>query len=439
MTVCNKKIKISRNLKKEILVNFNGGNITSDGGLLLIKKIDKLLRLTEKISESIKDRRDAEKIKHDMRSLIKQKIYQLTLGYEDNIDANKLRNDPIFKVAINRNPETDEPLATQSTLSRLENNLRIKDLYELTRTMIKIYKDRKKRNGIPKSIVIDIDPTDDPTHGKQQYTMFHGYYWQMQYYPLLIFDGESGDIIAPLLRPGMVTASQSADTFLSRIIPMIRESFPETKIIIRGDAGFGVPKMYNYCERNKLEYIFGITSNNVLKRHTKDIEEKQKKDFEITKEDQRTYKTFEYKAESWEKERKIISKIEHNRYGSNVRFIVTNISFESAENGYKFYTERGRCENYIKDLKNNLYMNRLSCTSYRANWFRMLMSCFSYVIMQELRILLSGIEELEKVETDTIRLKILKIGGRVKETTRKIHVFLSSSFVFKELFLRLLS
>ena len=438
MTVCNKKIKISRKIKKLISVNFKGGNITSDGGLLLIEKIDRSLKLSKQISDSINDTRDPAKIEHDLINLIQQKMYQIAMGYEDNNDANKLRNDPIFKTTINRLPESDNPLATQSTLSRLDNMIKRKDIFELMKTFVKIYIDRKMKAGIPKEITIDIDPTDDPTHGNQQCSMFHGYYWQTQYFPLLVFDADTGDLIAPLLRPGMVTASQTADSLLSRVIIMIRERFPNVKITLRGDAGFGNPKMYDYCEGDKLKYIFGISSNNVLRKHTKEIEKQQKKNYDLTKSDQRDYITFQYKSESWDFERTIIAKIEHNSHGSNVRFLVTDKTFQSAKEGYEYYTQRGQCENYIKNLKNQLSLDRLSCCAYSANWFRMLMSCFAYVIMQELRLLLSGVEEFEKAEINTIRLKLLKIGGRIKESSRRISIFLSSCFVYKDLFLRLI-
>ncbi|HOV15335.1 MAG TPA: IS1380 family transposase [Spirochaetota bacterium] len=287
-------------------------------------------------------------------------------------------------------------------------------------------------------MIIDIDPTDDPCHGKQENGLFHGYYWQTQYFPLLVFDGKTGDLIAPMLRPGTVHASEGADSLLKRVIKRIRKSFPDVKIKIRGDAGFGLPRMYNYCEGSKLSYIFGLAGNDVLKRHTNEIAAKQKLDFEKDKKDIREYITFKYQAKTWDKEKTVIAKIEYNEHGSNIRFIVTNIDFETPEKGYKYYTERGQCENYIKDLKNHLYLDRLSCCSYIANYFRMLLSCFGYIIMQELRLKLAG-TEFEKMETNTIRLKLFKIGARIKESSRRIWINLSSYFIYKDFFLKLVT
>ena len=431
MTVCKNKRRLAREIKKKISTDFKGGNISSDAGLLLINKIDSHLELSNKVSNSIVDYRNQSKIEHTFQDLLKQRMYQIIAGYEDCIDANSLRNDPIFKTICGRLSETDSPLAGQSTLSRLENNISTSDLHALSNLMVDVYISRKKRDGIPKKIVIDIDPTDDPCHGKQEFSLFHGYYWQNQYFPLLVFDACSGDIICPLLRPGVVHASQGADSLLRRILKKIRCAFPSVEITIRGDAGFGLPKMYDFCENGCSKFMFGLAGNPVLKKKTEEIEKKLLEEYERSKIDQKEYITFNYKADTWKHDRVVIAKIERNHHGGNIRFVVTNIDFETSEAGCLFYTERGQCENFIKDLKNHLYLDRLSCSSYKANWFRMLMSCFGYVIMQEIRLLLKG-TEFEKYEINTIRLKLIKIGARVIESTRRVLINISSSFIFKE-------
>lgn len=438
-TVCNKELKISSIFNKQIYFNFDGGNITQDGGLTLIRQIDEKTSVAESICNAIEDKRNPEKIEHPLINLIRQKLYQIVCGYEDDNDADKLRKDPIFKTVIDRLPESDQDLASQPTFCRLENNITKKDIFNLTEELARLYAKRKLRKGKPKQIIIDIDPTDDPTHGNQQYTLFHGYYGQYMYYPLIVLDGETGDIISALLRPGTFHASQGAKGLLKRIIKILKEYFPKTKFIIRGDCGFGVPKMYNYCENhlNNHGYIFGLSSNDRLRALTKTYEEQIKKNYEESKEKQKVFTSFLYKADSWEKERVVIAKVEYNSYGLNVRYLVTNMNFDISEAGYNFYTERGEAENCIRDLKNDLYLDRLSCHKYLANCFRMLISCFAYVIMQEIRIILEG-TELERAQSNTIRLKLLKIGARIKETVRKIWIYFSSSFIHQNLYNKLI-
>jgi hypothetical protein len=438
-TVCNKELKISSTFNKQIIYNFNGGNITQDGGLPLIRQIDEKINVVESICNVIKDKRNPEKIEHPLINLVRQKLYQIVCGYEDDNDADKLRKDPIFKTVIDRLPESDQDLASQPTFCRLENSITKQDIFKLTEELARLYAKRKVRKGIPKKIIIDIDPTDDPTHGNQQYTLFHGYYYQYMYYPLIVLDGETGDIISALLRPGTFHASQGADGLLKRIIKILKEYFPKTNFIIRGDCGFGVPKMYNYCEDslNNHNYIFGISSNDRLRALTKKYEEEVKKHYEKSKEKQKIFTSFLYKADSWEKERIIIAKVEYNSHDLNVRYLVTNMKFDSPEKGYDFYTKRGEAENCIRDLKNDLFLDRLSCHKYLANCFRMLMSCFAYVIMQEIRYMLEG-TEFERAQSNTIRLKLLKIGVRIKETVRRIWLYFSSTFVYQDLYNTLL-
>ena len=438
MTVCNKSFELSSPFSKKLTYNFDGGNITSDAGVLLISKIDQSLGISDLVSNAIIDLRDLSRITHPLSYLIKQKLYQLACGYEDDNDADILRTDPAFKTAIGRLSETEVDLASQSTLCRLENSASKKDIQNLLKALLESYIKQKSKDGIPDKIIIDIDPTDDPVHGNQEYSLFHGYYWQTMFYPLLMFDGETGALICAFLRPGTFHASHGTDGLLKRILKRLREAFPKTEFIIRGDCGFGVPKMYDFCENeDNCSYIFGISGNSALKSRVKEKLEEVKNAYENTKEPQKTFTTFFYKSATWEKSRKIIAKIEYNHHGSNIRFIVTDIDFESPEAGYNYYTQRGECENRIKELKNDLFMDRLSCHRYLANFFRLLMSSFAYVIMHELKNKLNN-TELENIQFCTIRLKLLKIGARVKETTRRIWISFSSSYCNKEIFHKLL-
>lgn len=436
-TLCNKTNKKTKTFNKELTYNFDGGNITSDGGLLLIQRIDKKLSLSQKMSESLVDKRQASKVQHMNEDLIRQRLYQIIMGYEDCNDADKLKNDPSFKLAAGKLPETHHNLASQPTLTRFENRISKRDIYNLTELLVENYAKRKMESGMPDKIIFDIDATDDPAHGNQQYVLFHGYFGQYMYFPLHVFDGETGDLVVSLLRPGTVHSSRSAVGLLKRVFNKLRQYFPDTEFIIRGDAGFGVPEMYDFCEQNGYKYILGLISNDVLNRNTQKLSEKAKNLFEETKNKQKEYTRFNYQAGTWEHEREVISKVEYNRHGSNTRYIVTNMDFSTSKTGYEFYSRRGKMENYIKDLKNDLFMDRLSCHKYLANCFRMLMSCFAYTLMQELRSSLKD-TELEGKQTNTIRLKLLKIGARIKETVRRVWVDFSSSFTMQDLFNTLL-
>lgn len=438
MTVCNKSFEISSSFSKKLTINFDGGNITSDGGMLLLSRIDQKLGVSDLVSDAITDQRTPSKITHSLSHLVKQKIYQLASGYEDDNDANILRIDPALKTAAGKLPEKDTDLASQPTFCRFENSITKKDIKKLLFALLECYIRQKLQDGIPDQIVIDIDPTDDPVHGNQEYGLFHGYYWQVMYYPLLMFDGESGALISAFLRPGTYHASHGADSLLKIILAKLKTVFPQTQFIIRGDCGFGVPKMYDFCEtKGKCNYILGISGNSRLQSMVQMEKEEVKKLFESTGEAQKVFKTFFYKAEKWEIHRRIIAKIEHNHHGSNVRFLVTNIDFDSAESGYDYYTQRGECENRIKELKNDLFMDRLSCHRYLANFFRLLLSSFAYVIMHELKRELKN-TKYENIQFKTIRLKLLKIGARVKETSRRIWFSFSSSYVDKDIFLKLI-
>jgi len=436
-TQCNKFIKKSRTFKKTLIYNFDGGNITSDGGLMLIQNIDKKLNLSERIANVLFDKRQASKVKHMNYDLVRQRLFQIIMGYEDCNDADKLRNDPSFKLSVGKLPETHDNLASQPTLTRFENSISKKDIYKLTELLVENYAARKMKSGMPDKIIFDIDATDDPAHGNQQYVLFHGYFNQYMYFPLHVFDGETGDLVVSLLRPGTVHSSRSAAGLLKRVLKKLREYFPDTEFIIRGDAGFGVPEMYNLCEQNGYKYALGLISNNVLNKNTQKLSAKAKDLFEKTKNKQKEYTRFKYQAGTWKSQRDVISKVEYNRHGSNIRYIVTNMDFPYSKIGYEFYSGRGKMENYIKDLKNDLFMGRLSCHKYLANCFRMLMSCFAYTLMHELRDTLKD-TELEGKQTNTIRLKLLKIGARIKETTRRVWVYFSSSFAMQDLFNTLL-
>jgi hypothetical protein len=345
--------------KRDLLVDFKGGEITSDAGLLLVRQADETLGLVSGLADCVRDNRDPRYVGHGMRDLFRQHIYQIVAGYEDCNDANLLRRDPALKTVCDR-LLSEKDLASQPTLTRLENSVTVKDVYRIGKYFVESYIQRRKKDK-PRRIVLDIDSTDNPTHGNQQLTFFHGYYDQYMYHPLVIYDAESGDLITTVLRPGNKHASNCVLKVLKRIIKRLKEAFPKASLIIRGDAGFAVPELYEYCEKESVGYVLGLIRNKVLERLSQELKEEANEGYEKTGKKQRLFTEAEYQAGSWSRRRRVIVKTEWSSKGSNIRFVVTNLSYKP-RNLYGFYIERGgTCEVRIDELKNGLMADRLSC------------------------------------------------------------------------------
>lgn len=427
MTECSRRDMHRVNRKKRIEVGFDGGRTTSDGGFILLSELDREEGLTESIAAAVSDRRDGRYVKHSYLELLRQRIYQIAGGYEDCNDSDILRSDPALKTAIGRCPESDPDLGSQPTFSRLENGVDGYDIKRLHKLLVEHY--LSNRSKAPKRVVLDIDATDDPAHGKQCQIHFHGFYGCYVYLPLLVYDGESGELLATLLRRGNVHASRGAMGLLRGIVDQIRERWPDTEIIIRGDAGFAVPRLYKFCENSGLGYIFGLISNKRLKSLNEDVLRDAVSEYRETEVKVRHVSEGQYQAKSWPHPRRVIMKAEAMPQGTNQRFLVTNLEGTPWEL-YLFYTDRGQVENHIKDLKNALKADRLSCHEFLANQFRLLLHAFAYVLMHSLRSMLEH-TELGRVQFDTLRLKLLKVGGRVTQSVRRIRFMLSESYPYK--------
>jgi hypothetical protein len=432
MTECiTKQLTFSFIKRQKVTVDFKGGEITSDAGLLLVRQADNALQLIKGVARSITDRRDNRYTAHDLETLIRQRTYQIVAGYEDCNDANVVRKDPALKTACGRKL-TDEDLGSQPTLSRLENSIANKDLYKIGEHFIDLYIRRNRRRK-PKRIILDLDGTDDPTYGDQQLTFFHGYYDQYMYHPLVIYDADTGELITAALRAGNRHASYGAVSILKRIIPKVKKAFPKAEIIIRGDAGFAVPDMYEYCEEEKLKYVIGLIRNDVLERMIKALLEEAHTQYIKTGQKQRIFKGGRYKAGSWEKERRVIMKAEWLTQGPNSRFVVTNLSHEPKEL-YEFYTERGgTCEVRIDEFKNGLKADRLSCHRFVANQFRLFLHMAAYWLVLRLREALRK-TEFASMQIQQLRLRLLKIGGQVIQTARRVWFRLASGYPWKNIF-----
>lgn len=416
---------------KALTVNFKGGDISSDGGLLFIRQIDQELGISKRIAELIDDCRDRRYTVHEMHTLIRQRLYQLIAGYEDCNDATTLRRDPIFKISCDRSLDDSNHLASQPTLSRFENSLRSSELYGLSELLIELF--ILQYDSPPQRLVLDVDPTDDPAHGAQQLALFNGFYDQHMFFPLLIYEGTQGDLLAAVLRAGNAHSAHGVLTVLSRLIERLRAKWPNVEIIIRADAGFAVPGLYEFCEEHQLGYIIGLITNERLKALNAKHLECAHLQYEKTKTKVRTLYSAYYQARSWSKCRRIIIKTEITDKGENQRFVVTNLS-GSAEYLYDtLYTARGEVENtMIKELKLDLKADRLSCHRFAANQFRLLLHAFAYVLMSRLRQRLHG-TELEGARIETLRLKLIKVAARVRTTVRRIWVELASGYPWKQL------
>lgn len=410
---------------------FDAGPISSDGGALLLRQVDRRLGLLDSLAAALPDRRDARYIEHTVAELLRQRIYGIALGYEDCNDATTLRRDPVLKTCCDRDPFCDRDLGSQPTLSRLENEMGPKSCFLLARQLLESYFVRHPRR--PKRIILDPDTTADPAHGQQEFTAFHAFYDEHIYLPLVIYD-QDGDLLTAVLQPGKPQGAASVVAVLLRVIGRLRKQWPGVPILIRGDSGFASPDMYMLCERLGVDFLLGLGPNSRLKKIAAPLQEKAKRRFLRTGQKVRLFSSVRYRARRrWPRSYRVLIKAEHQAIGANVRFVVTNLAGRAQELYDGCYVARGEaCENSIKDLKNVLKADRLSCHRFWANQFRLLLHSAAYVLMYELRRAARG-TELENVQMDTLRLRLLKIGVRVESTVRRIWFHLASSHPWQPL------
>ena len=402
---------------------FDGGRITSDGGLLWLAQANSELGLCEAISEHVPEWR-RRKGRHSLSSLVRQRVFQIACGYEDQNDSNSLREDPLLKLVCGSLPESGADLASQPTFSRLENAVDARCCHRMSQALFELYLRERGKDGTPEKVLLDLDATDDPTHGDQEGSCYHGYYEQHIYHPLLVFDGHSGHLIGALLRAGNTHASNSAVALLKRIIGGLREKWPAVAIEIRADAGFAVPALYEYCEKEGIDYTVGLITNPRLEELAEDLLAEAKESHEEKGEKARLFSGGLYGARSWEHERRVVYKAEAMQRGTNTRFVVTTRTDEPKKL-YEWYVKRGESENWIKGFKLHLKADRLSCHRFIANQFRLLLHAAAYWLLDTLRRKLVASGE-QRMQLDTLRLTLIKIGGRVKEFFTKVRLHLAS-------------
>lgn len=423
-------IKFSSLKNKKIIANFEGGDITTDAGILLLREVDKKTSLTKNLSKIIDqtENRQKGKVIHNSIDMLRQRIYALALGYEDLNDHTCLRKDKAFQTAV----EKSDDLASASTLCRFENKFNRKQALALQEEMLKQFV--KTFSSEPKNLILDFDSTDLPIYGNQVNKHYHGYYKNDCFLPLHVFCKEK--LLVSYLRPSNIDGAKHAWAILSLLVKYFRKIWPNIKIIFRADSGFCRHEIFNWCEKHNIEYIVGIGSNARLQKLIQSLVNSAKTNYETTKEKQQLFTEFLYSADTWKKQRRIIGKAEYNRLGDNRRFIVTTLT-DSCETIYKnVYCARGNMENKIKE-QFELFSYRTSCHEWWPNQMRILLSGFAYILIENLRSLYLKGTQFFNSEINTIRLKLLKIGAVICINTRKMMMYISNNYVHQSLFINL--
>lgn len=402
---------------------FDGGRLTSDGGLSWLAKMDSEMGLCQAISECVPEWRKR-RGRHSLASLVRQRVFQIACGYEDQNDSDSLREDPLLKMVCGSLPESGTNLASQPTICRLENSATRRCCHQIADLLFELYLRERGKDGPPEKILLDFDATDDPTHGDQEGSYYHGYYRQHMYHPLLVFDGESGHLLTALLRAGNTHASNSSVALLERIVTRLRERWPGVEIEIRADAGFAVPALYDYCEKENITYTIALITNARLVEMAEELLKEATEERERTAHKTRLFSEDLYAAGSWEKKRRVVYKAEAMEQGTNRRFVVTTRS-DAPKALYEFYARRGEAENWIKDFKLHVKADRLSCHRFIANQFRLLLHAAAYWLMDTLRRKLTE-SGTRRMQLDSLRLRLIKIGGRVRELMTKVRLHLAS-------------
>jgi hypothetical protein len=435
---------------KPIEIQADAPNISSDGGVLALRKLDKQYGLTSRAAVCLSDPR--KECKHTVEKMVAQRVYGIALGWEDCNDFDKLRSDPVYGLAL------ESSLASQPMLSRFENWITSKDLYRLSHVLLDVFAERHKKSS-PKWIVLDIDSTVDPCHGQQELNLFNGFYDCRCYCPLLVFGScDSGpmEILAAVLRPGNSQSCRNAAAILGRIIKQLRKSFPKSKILVRADAGFAWPEFYGMCEQMKVKYLVATEGYKKLKEEVEPLMIQSRGLRDQTSQASRCYGELSYKAHKWSECRRVIVKAEaladkeidgkskrtkpktgkEKDRRDNARFVVTNLKGDP-ETLYAIYCLRGESENRIKEMKLDMASGRTSCTKFEANALRLMFHALAFALMSLLRDSLSG-TDLARCTMGQIRLKLLKVATIVQESTRRIVIRLPRGHPHADLLMQLI-
>ena len=455
-TECTRKsFEFQRLGRRGVIAGFDGGEITSDAGGLLLREVEQATGILRQLAGCFTDHRDPKLVEHSVLELVSQRIYALALGYEDLNDHDELRHDPLLAVLVGkpdptghsraRSRDQGRALAGKSTLNRLEltppgadADSRYKKIVARCGAIDRLFVDLflQSQASPPPEIVLDLDATDDPLHGRQLGRFFHGYYKSYCYLPLYVFCGEH--LLCARLRPADIDASAGCTAELARIVGHLRQRWPDVAITIRADSGFCRGPLMDWCERNRVDYVLGLAKNERLKAELSAAMLQARADFEATGRPARRFVDFDYQTrETWSRSRRVIGKAEYLPQGENPRFVVTSLGRERLEARALYeevYCARGDMENRIKEQQLCLFADRTSCESLRANQLRLYFSSVAYLLLVALRQRGLAGTELAKAQCDTIRLKLLKIGAQVRITVRKVWLALSESYPYQRLF-----
>lgn len=417
--------------RRKVEGSFSGGDVSSDGGILLVAQADRLLGLTEAINQEVRDPRDPDQITHPQIDLIRQRIYGLAMGYEDLNDHQSLRKDLAWQSALQR----VDTLASSPTLCRLENRADRQSALAISRVFVEQF--IASFSSPPEELILDFDATDDRVHGNQEGRFFHGYYGDYCFLPLYVFCGEQ--LLVSYLRPSNIDAARHAWAILKLLVTRLRQQWPKVRILVRADSGFCRFRMLRWCERHQVDYIVGVAKNARLLALSAHLLESANHTFEQSGTKVRLFSWISYQAQSWDKPRRLIVKAEHTRKGANPRFLVSTL-YGAAQKLYdEIYCARGEMENRIKEQQLGLFADRTSCTDWWANQLRLLFSSAAYILLEAIRRIALTSSELSQAQAPTIRLKLLKIGTVIVRNTRRIRFFFTSAFPLQELFAKVLS
>ena len=419
---------------RKITADFDGGRLTSDGGVMLLAMAERRLGIAARLARLVPDRRDPARVTHTLADMIRARIFAIAMGYEDADDLDHLRRDPAFKLACGRLPDSGDDLCSQPTLSRLENAPGLPDVIRLTYALVDAWMDSYPRP--PRSVTLDIDDTCDVVHGHQQLSLFNAHYDERCFLPIHVYDTDRSRPVAVVLRPGKTPSGVEVRGHLRRLVRRIRTRWPKTRILFRGDSHYARPEAMEWCEANGIDFIFGLAGSKPLSAKVEDKADAVRTERALSgKPITRGYAETRHKAKSWNRERRAVARIEATPLGLDIRFIVTNLVFGSAEWLYdSLYCARGQAENLIKLHKTQLASDRTSCRSALANQMRLVLHTAAYWLLLTVRDAIPKSRELANAEFATLRLRLLKIAARVIETATRVRLAFAAACPEADLF-----
>jgi hypothetical protein len=398
---------------KAVDLDFDGGRLSSDAGLVLLKDPDEQLGLTQGLAAVLKDSRDPRRVHFTLHDLLKQRVLQIAAGYEDANDANTLRHDPIFKLLLGRLPDTGAPLASQPTISRFENHVSRTELYRMARVLVEQF--IASYACPPQLVVLDFDDTEDPVHGEQEQARYDGYYGGYCFLPRHLYEGLSGRLITTIFKAKRFTGTQML-AVMKRLVKRLRQAWPDTLLIFRGDSHLAYPEVMQWIEAQAdLSYVTGLTSNAVLQTLACEVVEQAKRAYDRDRGKITRFHSTRYQAGTWSRSRRVVIKVEVSDQGVNTRFVVTDMEQARTQVLYQhIYCARGQAENEIKDHKRYLKSDRTSCHRFEANQFRLFLHSAAYVLLDTLRREVFKTAPWACATMETIQLRLLKLGARVQ-------------------------